>query len=439
MTTTEVAVGVLAAVLLVLANGFFVAAEFAIVKVRETQLAPLVRTSARARLALHLTQHLDAYLAACQVGITLSSLALGWIGEPAIAGIIEPPLATLVGGFAPAASHVVAVAVAFTFIAAMHIVLGELAPKSIAIQRALPTAMAVAYPLHVFYKVMYPFIAVLNTLGNMLVRSIGLRPATEAEHAHSPEELALLLVDAGEAGALEPGERDVARRALTLGDRSVRTLMIPRTEIVSVPETAPITDVLAISSAHPFTRLPVHHQDRDEIVGVIHVRDLAHAAERGSRTAADLMRPVALLPETTDLLEALATFRRERVVVGVVVDEHGGTSGIVTLGAIAEHLLGPVGDEFAPARTHIERRPDGSLLVDGRTPIADLREAAGLDLARVDADTAAGFVVERLGRIARAGDTVQEEGATFTVLEMEGHRVDRLAMTRPQARVGRPA
>ena len=439
MTTSEVAVGVFVAVLLVLANGFFVAAEFAIVKVRDTQLEPLVRTSARARQALHMTQHLDAYLAACQVGITLASLGLGWIGEPAIAGVLEPPLAAQVGGFAPAASHVVAIAIAFALISAMHIVLGELAPKSLAIQRALPTALLVAYPLHLFYRIMYPFIAVLNATGNLLISAIGLRPTTEVEHAHSPQELALLLVDAGESGALEPGERDVARRALTLGERSVRTLMIPRTEIVSVPETASITDVLAISAAHPFTRLPVHHEDRDEIVGVIHVRDLAHAAERGSRTAADLMRPVALIPETTDLLEALATFRRERVVVGVVLDEHGGTSGIVTLGAIAEHLLGPVGDEFAPARTLIERRPDGSLLVDGRTPIADLREAAGLDLARVDADTAGGFVVERLGRMALVGDIVQEEGATFTVVEVEGHRVERLVITRPPRGVGRPA
>lgn len=208
--------------------------------------------------------------------------------------------------------------------------------------------------------------------------------------------------------------------------------MIPRTEIVSVPETASIAEVLAISAAHPFTRLPVHHGDRDEIVGVIHVRDLAHAATRaGARTAADLMRPVALLPETTDLLDALATFRRERVVVGVVMDEHGGTSGIVTLGAIAEHLLGPVGDEFVPARTFIERRPDGSLLVDGRAPIADLRDVLAVELASVSADTAAGFVVERLGRMAEPGDVVQEEGVTFKVLEIDGHRIDRILVTRP--------
>src|SRR5687768_14285920 len=142
-----------------------------------------------------MTQHLDAYLAACQVGITLASLGLGWIGEPAIAGALEPPLTTLVGGFAPAASHVVAIAIAFTLISAMHIVLGELAPKSLAIQRALPTALLVAYPLHLFYRIMYPFIAVLNATGNLLIRAIGLRPATEAEHAHSPQELALLLVD----------------------------------------------------------------------------------------------------------------------------------------------------------------------------------------------------------------------------------------------------
>ncbi len=432
MTTSEVAVGVFVAVLLVLANGFFVAAEFAIVKVRATQLEPLVRTSARARRALHITQHLDAYLAACQVGITLASLGLGWIGEPAIAGTLEPPLMTLIGGSAPAASHVVAIAIAFALISAMHIVLGELAPKSFAIQRALPTALLVAYPLHLFYRLMYPFIAVLNATGNLLVRAIGLQPATGVEHAHSPQELALLLVDAGETGALEPGERDVARRALSLGERPVTSAMVPRTDIVSVPETATVADLLAVSTAHPFTRLPVHRGDRDQIVGVLHVRDLAHAANRGAAaTAGELMRPVALFPETTDLLDALATFRRERVVVGVVLDEHGGTSGIVTLGAIAEHLLGPVGDEFAPARTLIERRTDGSLVVDGRTPIADLGEALSMELTRVAADTAAGFVVERLGRMAEPGDVVEAEGISFKVLEVDGHRVDRILITRP--------
>src|SRR3990170_5340777 len=178
MDPSSTAAGVAAALLLVLANGFFVAAEFSIVKVRETQLQPLARQSARARLAIHITGHLDAYLAACQVGITLSSLALGWLGEPAIAGLIEPPLAATVGSFAPALAHGIAIMLAFAFISMLHIVLGELAPKSVAIQRALPTALWAAYPLHWFYRAMYPFIAALNTIGNPVVRLFGLQPAS---------------------------------------------------------------------------------------------------------------------------------------------------------------------------------------------------------------------------------------------------------------------
>src|SRR5688572_6101005 len=248
MDPSSTAAGVAAALLLVLANGFFVAAEFSIVKVRGTQLQPLAARSARARLALHITRHLDSYLAACQVGITLSSLALGWLGEPAIAGLIEIPLVALIGPFAPAVAHAIAIALAFALISAMHIVLGELAPKSVAIQRALPTALWAAYPLHWFFRAMYPFIHALNAVGNRVVGLMGLRPATESERAHSPEELALLVDEAGAAGIIEPAERDVARRALSFGDRSVRSVMIPRTEVVSIPETATIADVLAVSA-----------------------------------------------------------------------------------------------------------------------------------------------------------------------------------------------
>src|SRR5215210_1692830 len=392
MDPLATAAGVAAALLLVLANAFFVAAEFAMVKVRETQLHRLIKHSARARLAVHITHHLDSYLAACQVGITLSSLALGWIGEPAIAGLLEPPLFALIGGFAPAVGHTIAIAIAFAFIATLHIVLGELAPKSIAIQRALPTALLAAYPLHWFYRAMRPFIAGLNRIGNAVVGLIGLHPATEAELAHSPDELGLMLDAASTAGTLESGERDVARRALTFGERTVRSVMVPRTEVISVPDSATLPELLVMSAAHPFTRLPVHRADSEEIVGVVHVRDLAHA-KSASVTAAELMRPVAFIPETVDLLDALGLFRRERARVAVVLDEYGGTAGIVTLGTIAEQLIGPVGDEFAPGRSFFESGPDGALLMDGLAPIEDLRQRLGIELEHVPADTIAGLVL----------------------------------------------
>lgn len=432
MDPSSTAAGVAAALLLVLANGFFVAAEFSIVKVRGTQLQPLAARSARARLALHITRHLDSYLAACQVGITLSSLALGWLGEPAIAGLIEIPLVALIGPFAPAVAHAIAIALAFALISAMHIVLGELAPKSIAIQRALPTALWAAYPLHWFYRAMYPFIAVLNTIGNAVVRRVGLETASAAERAHSPDELALILDDASSAGTVESVERDMARRALTFGDRTVSSVMVPRTEMISVSESATVPEMLSLNAAHPFTRLPVHRAGGEEIIGVLHIRDLAQA-KSGNVTAGALSRPVVIVPENADLLDALTLFRRERTPVAVVIDEYGGTAGIVTLGAIAELLLGQGSDEFEPARVLFEERPDGSLVIDGLTPLGDVRERLGIELAEVPADTISGLIVDRLGRVAAVGDAIDEERVRFEVVAIDGHRIDKIRATRDTA------
>jgi putative hemolysin len=429
MEPFDTGAGIAVALLLVVANGFFVAAEFAIVRVRQTQLQSLTSRSARARLVVHITHHLDAYLAACQVGITLSSLALGWIGEPAIAALVEPPLAALVGGFAPAAAHAVAIALAFALISTLHIVLGELAPKSVAIQRALPTSLWIAYPLHWFYRAMFPFIALLNGIGNAVVRLLGLGPVTEAAQAHSPQELALILDAASTAGTLESGERDVARRALTFGERTVRSVMVPRTEVISVAEKATLPELLAMSEAHPFTRLPVHRNDSAEIVGVVHVRDLAHA-KSNAITAAELAHPVVVIPETADLLDALAVFRRERARVAVVLDEYGGTAGIVTLGIIAEQLIGPVGDEFGPVRTLFTEAPDGSVAIDGRAPLGEVAARLGIEPGDVQAETVAGLVVDRLGHIASDGDAVEVDGVRFEVLAVRGNRIERVRASR---------
>jgi CBS domain containing-hemolysin-like protein len=425
MEPFDTTAGIAVAILLVLANGFFVAAEFAIVKVRGTQLQPLAQHSARARLAVQITHRLDSYLAACQVGVTLSSLGLGWIGEPSVAGLLEPPLAAIVGGFAPALAHGVAIVLGFALISTLHIVLGELAPKSVAIQRAVGTSLLVAYPLHWFYRATSPFVVMLNALGNAVVGLIGLKPATAADIAHSTDELALILDAASTAGTLEAGERDVARRALTFGERTVRSVMVPRTEMVSVAESATVPELLALSATRPFTRLPVHRDGGEEIVGVVHIRDVAHASSPGL-TARQLSRPVAIVPENADLLDALALFRRERARVAVVVDEYGGTAGIVTLGAIAEQLIGPVGDEFEPGRTLFDQRPDGSLLIDGLAPLVDVRERLGIELKDVPAETVSGLVVDRLGRVAAVGDVVHVDGVRFEVVAIDGRRIERV-------------
>ncbi|MGH2500588.1 MAG: hemolysin family protein [Candidatus Limnocylindria bacterium] len=418
--------GITAALALVLLNGFFVAAEFAIVKVRGTQLRTLLETGgATARMALHITRHLDAYLAACQVGITLASLGLGWIGEPAIASVLEPPLAALVGGFAPAAAHAIALTVAFAFIAALHVILGELAPKSLAIQKALVTTLWVVWPLHLFYRLMFPFIWVLNTAGNAVVRRFGLQPATESEYAHSPEELRMLVDASAEAGSLEQGERQIVSNALEFSDVLVRQVMTPRTEIVAVPASATVREALDLMTGEPHTGLPVYQGDLDHVVGILQLRDLVRALGDGKQDAdvRSVMRPVVPVPEGVSLLRAIAEMRRHGASLLLAIDEFGGTAGLVTVGDVLQELVGDLEAGPGEARPRLRSEADGALVIDGLTPLVEAGERLGRDFEGEPYDTVGGLVFGHLGRLGAVGDRVNVNGIGFEVTAVDGRRI----------------
>lgn len=438
MDPGSILLGIVAALFLVFLNGFFVASEFAIVKVRGTQLAELVETGgATARLAQRVTQRLDAYLAACQVGITIASLGLGWIGEPAIASLLEPPLEALIGGLAPALSHALAIAVAFLFISSLHIVLGELMPKSVAIQRALVTTLWVVWPLHVFYTLAYPFIWALNGTGNALLRLVGLRTAREAEHAHSPDELRLLVDVSGAAGTLDEGERELLQNVLGFHETIVRQVMVPRTEMVAIASDATCQDLVELAERHPFTRFPVFRDDLDHVIGLVHVRDLVGMSVEELRRArvTNIMRPIVSIPETMALDRALAEMRRQRSQQFVVVDEFGGTAGLVTMEDVLEELVGEVQDEFDRGAPQIRSADDGTLVIDGLTALTELGERLPLELEDEPYDTVGGLVFGRLGRVARVGDAVEVQGVRFEVTAMDGRRI---AQVRARPLAGRP-
>jgi CBS domain containing-hemolysin-like protein len=426
--------GLFAVVLLVLANGFFVATEFAIVAVRRSRLVQLAAEGhAAARAAHDVIRHLDAYIAACQFGITMASLALGWIGEPALAHLIEPPLEAVAGRFAPAAANGIAVAIAFAAITALHIVIGELAPKGLALQRAERVALFVARPMQLFYFAFRWPINLLNAVGNGVLRLFGLEPAAGHEMVHSVEELRLLVTGMQQAGVVEASEARIASRAFAFGELTAGALMTPRTEVEAVPTTATREDLLGHARRSRHSRLPVYEGSLDNVVGVIYVRDLFGALDppAGAFDLRALLRPAMSVPESKaadDLLEDMRAARRQ---LAVVIDEYGGTAGIVTLEDLLEALVGrieeePALDGEAPAPAVPAPEPDGALLLDGRTRLDEFEEIAGLRLENAvegEVETLGGLVMLLLGRIPEVGDEVRVQGRILCVAERDGLRV----------------
>lgn len=418
---------------LLLANAFFVAAEFAIVRVRETKLRELARSSARARLAKHINDHIDEYLSACQVGITAASLALGIVGEPAVARLIEPAFGWLIA-ISEAAFHVVSFTIAFGLVTYLHIVVGEQAPKYFAIQRSLPTTLWSAYPLHLFFRLMYPFIWFVNVSANRLLRLVRIDIADTLE-AHSEEELKMLLAVSTRKGILQESERSLLANALDFADTLVRQVMVPRTEIVAVEADQPLRELRDLAQERPFTRFPVYDRDLDHVVGVAHVKDLVPAGDL-SRPVRELMRRALFLPETMHLDQALAEFRRQRTQMAIVVDEFGGTAGLVTLEDVIEELVGEVEDEFDRETPRFRVEPGGSMLIDGLMSLDDLRERLGVALTGEPYDTVGGMVFGRLGRVAKTGDAVEVEGYRFQVTTVDGRRVAQVRAQRAGPRRG---
>jgi len=414
----------LLALLFVLANGFFVAAEFAIVKVRPTQIAELAaKGSTRARMARRLTKHLDAYLSATQLGITLASLALGWIGEPAFAHLIEP-LFVRTGSFAPAISHSIAASIAFTIISILHIVLGELAPKSLAIQKPVGTVLWVAHALRAFYAVMFPAIWLLNHVSNGVLRVFGIRPAGEGEVAHSQEELRLILSHSEKAGILSEENREIIEGVFEFSKRTARQIMVPRTDVAVLSTTKSIEENLEIIRTTRHTRYPLTEGTLDRTIGLIHVKDLLLAQLRGpGRTMIELKRDVLFVPENSTVERVLSQFIEQKTHMAVVLDEYGGASGIVSLENITEELFGQIQDEFDRERPEIEPLGNGRYRVRGDYLIEDLADRLKVDVGEPAEETVGGYVAARIGREVSPGDRVQLGDLAIEVIEAERFRV----------------
>ncbi len=421
----------LAVLALVLINGFFVAAEFALVSMRRTRVETLVEEGHRGAGAVQrAVTDLDHSIAATQLGITMASLALGWIGEPALAHLIEPALHRIL----PEAtigitSHGVAFVIAFGIITALHIVFGELGPKTLALQRAESTALAIARPLEWFSAVFRPAIWLLNGAGRRTVRLVGLRPASEAELVHSVEELRMLVEESGAAGALDVLEHRIVGRALDFSHYAAHQAMVPRTEVIAVPADMPFDQLAAFVVVQGHARYPVYIDSLDNIIGLLHVTDILRASVRATgagREARHFIRPALIAPETVPLDDMLEQMRLRRTEMAVLIDEYGGTSGIVTMFDLMERVFGEITMEYGlPA---IQALPNGSALLSGLALISDVNAHFALDLSEEEYDTIGGYVFGLIGRKPGVGDEVQVDGYLAIVVALDGLRIDRIRL-----------
>jgi len=411
-------------VALVLANGFFVAAEFSIVTVRKTRIDQLIAEGHRgARAVRRAISAPDNYIAATQLGITMASLALGWIGEPALASLVQPAFAFLPATIAETTAHSVSVAIAFAIVTALHIVLGELAPKTIALERAEATALLVVKPTELFMKAFSPFIRLLNGTGQAVVNVFGLRGSGKHAMVHSEAELKMLVTASQEAGVLEEQEEQMLHRVFAFADLTAGQVMIPRTEVVAIPADATRDEIVALV-APGHAHLPVYRGDLDHVVGMLHVTDLLRAmvAPGGVINVAALAREVFTVPETLGADDLLAELRRRGVREALVIDEYGGTAGLVTFESLMGRIVGDLASGAGRA-ARIEMLPDGSSNINGLVLVHDVNERFGLHIDAATYKTVGGFVLGCLGRRPRVGDTIEVNGRRMRVAALDGIRV----------------
>jgi CBS domain containing-hemolysin-like protein len=421
--------GVLA---LVFANGFFVAAEFSIVAVRKTRIDQLITEGHRGALAVRrAVTDPDRYIAATQLGITMASLGLGWIGEPALAAMIQPAFTFLPEYLAESTAHSIAVAVAFTIITTFHIVFGELTPKWIALERAEATALLIVKPTELFMRALWPFIRLMHGMARAVITAFGIRNADSRAMVHSEEELKMLVTASQEAGVLEEHEEQMLHRVFGFADLNAGQVMVPRTELVAIPIDATREEVVSLIARYDHTRLPVYRADLDHVIGILHVTDLLRAiATNGDVNVAALSREALTVPETLGADDLLVEMRRRGVREALVIDEYGGTAGLVTFESLVARIVGDLGMGGA-GRPKIEPLPDGSANIDGLALVTDVNERFGLHIDATTYTTVGGFVLGRLGRRPRVGDAIDVDGRRIRVEAIDGIRVAKVWLSRP--------
>ncbi|MFD0716448.1 hemolysin family protein [Paenibacillus sp. GCM10027626] len=431
-----IALNLLLVIVLVFLNGFFVAAEFALVKVRQSKLTQLVNEgNKRARYALQVNKRLDAYLSATQLGITLASLGLGWVGEPAISGYIVEPLLHRFGLTDPTLISSISLVVGFITITFLHIVLGELAPKSLAIQRAESTSLWLSMPLVLFYRLFLPAIWLLNGAANRLLRLIGIEPTSEHD-VHTEEEIRILMTQSARSGMIDKDEMKLFDNIFEFSDRLAREVMLPRTDMDCLYADQSFADNLKIVYKKKHTRFPVCVEDKDQLIGFVHITDLLTADPDEEHDLRKFLRPILNVPESMEVSHVLRLMQRKQSQLAIVVDEYGGTAGMLTTELILEEIVGDIRDEFDE-----EELPEivvkGEVTsVDARMLIEEINTLFHLDIEDEDVDSIGGWLFTRLEGNPVKGKTVEYDDYVFEVAESVKLRVLRVHIYRKQPQLG---
>ncbi len=428
----SIGVGLASVVVLVVANAFFVAAEFSLVGARRSRLEELIQQGERkAILARRAVQSLGRYISATQLGITLTSLGLGWVGEPALARLINGSFTWLPEAVRPFATHFVAVAIAFAIISLLHIILGELVPKAVAILYPEAVAMWTIVPLMAFVWVMTLPIMFLNRTSNALLNLLGVNPPGESERLHSPDELRMLVGQSQEGGSLDAQDARLLEGVFEFAEKTAQDVMTPRTRMIALEADSSVQRAAAVIAAAGRSRYPVYADTLDDIVGIVHAKAiLAALREDPNRLLKDVVRPPLFVPGTRKIEDVLTDMKRQRNHLAVVLDEYGGTAGLVTMEDLLEEIVGDIEDEYDRA-DRPGPQPDGAAILDGGLPLTDLPEKAGIEIEDENYTTLGGYLFGRLGRLPKPGDRVVVADRTFEITEMDGRRVKSVRLLPP--------
>lgn len=410
------------------------ATEFAIVKVRTSRIDQLVAEGkSSAKSAKHVVSHLDEYLSACQLGITITALGLGWLGEPTVEAMLHPLFEKW--NLNPSLSHILSFGIAFASVTFLHVVVGELAPKTVAIQKAEAITLAFSKPIILFYKIMYPFIWILNGSARLLAGLFGLKPASEHELAHSEEELRILLSESYESGEINQNELKYVNNIFEFDERIAKEIMVPRTEIVTLDISDTIDTIIDVIQQEKYTRYPVIEGEKDNVLGMINIKEIltAKLTQKDLQKESILtsfVKPVIRVIETIPIHDLLVKMQKERIHMAILIDEYGGTSGLVTVEDILEEIVGDIRDEFdADEIAEVRKIKEGHYLFSSRVLIDEVNDLLGIHLSEEEVDTIGGwFMTKNLD--AQIGDEIEEEGYRFKIIEIDEYHILYLEVTR---------
>lgn len=414
---------------LLLMNGFFVAAEISIISVRKTRLEQLMNEgNLSASLAMDAIKEINKFVAAVQLGVTITSIGLGWVGEATIAQLISPLFNSLPQIWQAGATHSISTAIAFVLITVMHVVIGELVPKSIALQYPEQTSLIVAWPMKFVFKIFAPFVYILNGIGNGILRLMGIKVQNTTPLAHSVEELDMIVNASYDEGVLNETEKDMLHNVFKFSDLQAKQVMIPRTDVVCIPSDISFDELTKLTSEAQYTRYPVYENTLDNVIGIIHIKDIYSLLQKHEQfSLKKILRPVMLVPETMTMDKLVLEFKKSHSQLAIVVDEFGGTSGIISLEDVLEEIFGEVQDEFDEEEADIKKIAEDTYSVNAMIRLDELAEYFEEEpIEDDDVDTIGGLVVKNLGRIAQVGDITTINDMTCKVEEVDGARVTKL-------------